>query len=56
MQVNGKVRGRLPLPRGTAESAAVAAALADPAVRKFTDGKQPRKIVFVPDRLVNVVI
>ncbi len=56
VQVNGKVRGRLQLPRGTPEDAAVAAALADPGVRKFTDGKQPRKIIFVPDRLVNLVI
>ncbi len=56
VQVNGKVRGRLPLPRGTTEEAAVKAALADPSVRKFTDGKQPRKIVFVPDRLVNLVV
>jgi leucyl-tRNA synthetase len=56
VQVNGKVRGRLALPRGTAEGVAVQAALADPAVRKFTDGKQPKKIVFVPDRLVNLVI
>ena len=56
VQVNGKVRGRLALPRGTSEEAAVQAALADPGVRKFTDGKQGRKIVFVPDRLVNIVI
>jgi leucyl-tRNA synthetase len=56
VQVNGKVRGRLALPRGTAEAVAVKAALADPGVRKFTDGKEPRKIVFVLDRLVNIVV
>jgi len=56
VQVNGKVRGRLQLPRGTDRAAAVKAALADQTVRKFTDGKEPKKVVFVPDRLVNVVI
>jgi leucyl-tRNA synthetase len=56
VQVNGKVRARLALARGTSEAVAVAAALADPSVRKFVDGKPPRKIVFVPDRLVNIVV
>jgi leucyl-tRNA synthetase len=56
VQVGGKVRGRLALPRGAPQETAVAAALADPGVRKFTGGKQPRKIVFVPDRLVNLVM
>jgi leucyl-tRNA synthetase len=56
VQVNGKVRARLKLPRGTTQEAAVAAALADPGVRRFTDGRQPRKVVFVPDRLVNLVV
>ena len=55
VQVNGKVRSRLRLARGTGQEAAVKAALADPQVRKFTDGKQPRKVIFVQDRLVNLV-
>jgi leucyl-tRNA synthetase len=56
VQVNGRVRSRLRLARGTGQDAAVKAALADPQVRKFIDGKQPRKVVFVPDRLVNLVV
>jgi leucyl-tRNA synthetase len=56
VQVGGKVRSRLKLARGTREEAAVAAALADPAVRRFTEGRAPRKVVFVPDRLVNLVV
>ena len=56
VQVNGKVRGRLKLARGTPQEAAVAAALAEPAVRKFTDGNAPKKVIFVPDRLVNLVV
>ena len=56
VQVNGKVRGRLKLARGTAEQEAVAAALADPGVRKFVDGKGIRKIIFVQDKLVSLVV
>ncbi len=56
VQVNGRVRARVRLPRGTSEAVAVAAARAEPGVRKFLDGQEPRKVVFVPDRLVNFVV
>jgi leucyl-tRNA synthetase len=56
VQVNGKVRARLAMPRGVAEEQAKHAALADEHVQRFVDGKQVRKVIFVPDRLVNLVI
>jgi leucyl-tRNA synthetase len=56
LQVNGKVRGRLSMPRGISESDARSAALADENVGKFIDGAQVRKVIFVPDRLINLVI
>jgi leucyl-tRNA synthetase len=56
VQVNGKVRARMPMPRGIAEAEARDAALADPHVQTFIDGKQLRKLIFVPDRLVNLVV
>ena len=56
VQVNGKVRGRMPLPRGIAEDAARAAAVADENVRRFMDDGELRKVIFVPDRLINLVI
>ena len=56
VQVNGKVRARLRSPRGTPQEAAVKVALADPSVLKFTAGAAPKKVVFVPDRLVNIVV
>ena len=56
VQVNGKVRSRVAMPRGASEADAVAAAQAEPAVAKFTEGKAPRKVIFVPDRLVNIVV
>jgi leucyl-tRNA synthetase len=56
VQVNGKVRARLAMPRGASEEDARTAALADENVRKWLDGKQLRKVIHVPDRLVNVVV
>ena len=56
MQVNGKLRARMPMPRGIAEAAARDAALADENVLKFIEGKQVRKTIFVPDRLLNLVV
>jgi leucyl-tRNA synthetase len=56
VQVNGKVRARLAMPRGITEDAARASALADENVSKFLNGGQVRKVVFVPDRLINLVV
>jgi leucyl-tRNA synthetase len=56
VQVNGKVRGRMQLARGTGQDAAVAAAKAEQGVRRFTDGKEIRKVVFVADKLVSIVV
>jgi leucyl-tRNA synthetase len=56
VQVNGKLRGTIDLPRDAAQDAATAAALALPAVAKALDGKPPRKTIVVPNRIVNVVV
>jgi len=55
VQVNGKVRSRITVPRDIAEDAAVVAALADPTVARFVAGA-PKKIIFVPGRLLNIVV
>jgi len=55
VQVNGKLRDTLVLPKGAAREAAEAAALASDKVLAFLDGKTPRKVIVVPDRLVNLV-
>jgi leucyl-tRNA synthetase len=54
VQVNGKVRSKLLVPRDITEEAAVVAALADPTVSKFVSGT-PKKIIFVRGRLLNIV-
>ena len=56
VQVNGKVRGRLvaavDMDRGDLE----AAALATESIQKYLDGKTVRKVIIVPNRLVNIAV
>ncbi len=56
VQVNGKLRAKLDLPAGAAKDVAEEAALANDNVQKFIDGKPIRKVIVVPDKLVNVVV
>jgi len=56
VQVNGKLRARLSVPRGAAEDDVVEAALADDGVRRHVDGRGIRKRVYVPDKLLNLVV
>jgi leucyl-tRNA synthetase len=56
VQVNGKVRGTLELPRGTAEAEALAAARAEPNVARFLEDVELRRVIHVPDRLLNLVV
>jgi leucyl-tRNA synthetase len=56
LQVNGKVRGRITMPVGLTEEQARATALENEAVRRHLDGKAPRKLIYVPGKLVNVVV
>ncbi|MCC6381121.1 MAG: leucine--tRNA ligase [Dehalococcoidia bacterium] len=56
VQVNGKVRDRLVLPADVGEAEAREAALASERVREWLDGREPRRVVYIPGRLVNVVM
>ncbi|MEP9402592.1 leucine--tRNA ligase [Sphingomonas sp. VNH70] len=55
VQVNGKLRDTIVLPKGAAKDVAEAAALASDKIVRALDGKAPRKVIVVPDRLVNIV-
>jgi leucyl-tRNA synthetase len=55
VQVNGKLRDTLSAPRGLDREAAEALALASDKVQRQLDGASPRKVIVVPDRLVNIV-
>jgi leucyl-tRNA synthetase len=55
VQVNGKLRGTVVLARDTDAATAETAALALPAVQRLLEGRAPRKIILVPNRIINVV-
>jgi leucyl-tRNA synthetase len=56
VQVNGKVRSRQHVPRGLAEDRLRELALEDPRAQAWTAGKAVRKVVVIPDKLVNIVV
>jgi leucyl-tRNA synthetase len=56
LQVNGKIRGRIHVPFGTAKEELERLALADPSTQPFIAGKQVVKVIVVPDKLVNIVV
>jgi leucyl-tRNA synthetase len=56
VQVNGKRRAEISVAKDADESTVLAIALADENVRRHLDGKEPRKVILVPGRLVNVVV
>jgi leucyl-tRNA synthetase len=56
IQVNGKLRTTLTLPAGLAPDIAEEKALADPTIKSYIGDRKIRKIIVVPDRVINVVI
>jgi len=56
VQINGKVKARIELPRDAGEDDAKAAALADEAIQKQMEGKNLRKFIFVPGRICNLIV
>jgi leucyl-tRNA synthetase len=59
LQINGKLRAALKVAAGAdraAIEAAALAALADPELAKFAEGRAPKKVIVVPGRLVNIVV
>jgi leucyl-tRNA synthetase len=56
VQVNGKVRDRIEVAVGISDEAAKAEALSSEAVQKYLEGKQPKKVVVVPGKLVSIVV
>jgi leucyl-tRNA synthetase len=56
VQVNGKLRDRVELPAEVNEEDAKAAAIASEGAQKFIEGKEIRKVIYIPGRLVNIVV
>lgn len=56
VMVNGKMRAKVKLPADMQQAEAVECALQEEAVKKWTDGKSMKKVVFVPKRIINLVV
>jgi leucyl-tRNA synthetase len=56
VQLNGKLRATMPLAKDAAKDAAEKAALALPEIVRALDGKAPKRVIVVPNRIVNVVV
>ena len=56
IQVNGKVRGKVLIPAGADPQAVERAALAIDNVRRFIGAGQVRKVILVPEKLINLVV
>jgi leucyl-tRNA synthetase len=56
VQVNGKLRGKVTVPADMAESDVKAAAMADERVQPYLVGQTVRKVIYVPGKLLNIVV
>jgi leucyl-tRNA synthetase len=56
VQVNGKRRGEIEVATGAAEDSVKAAALAQDGVIRALEGKAPKRVIVVPNRIVNIVV
>jgi leucyl-tRNA synthetase len=55
VQVNGKVRDRIMLPVGTDEDHVRQTVLARPRIVELLNGGQPRKVIYIPGRILSIV-
>ncbi len=56
VQVNGKVRQKLSVPAGIDEESLKAQSLEDPRIQEWTNGKEVKKVIVVPKKLINIVV
>ena len=56
VQVNGKVRDRLVLPASAGEAEAREAAFASPKIGDWLGGKEARRVIYIPGKLLNIVV
>jgi leucyl-tRNA synthetase len=56
VQINGKMRGKVTVEADASEDAVVTAAKADENVARHLEGKTVRKVIYVPNRMVNLIV
>jgi leucyl-tRNA synthetase len=56
IQINGQVRGHTTVSAGVSEDEMESAALDEPSIRERLDNQEPKKVIVVPEKLVNIVV
>jgi leucyl-tRNA synthetase len=56
IQINGKMRGKVILPTGATEEVVRAAALGDEKIETALGGSEVKRVIFIPDKLLNLVV
>jgi leucyl-tRNA synthetase len=56
VQINGKMRGKVEVPTGANQEEAMQAALSNANVEKQVAGKEVSKVIFVPQKILNVIV
>ncbi len=56
VQINGKLRGELNLAIGKSQDEVVASALADPKIQAHLTGKELKRVIYIPDKLLSLVV
>ncbi len=56
VSVNGKMRAKISFPADASKEEVEAGALAHEVIQKWMDGKEPRKVIVVPKKIVNIVV
>ncbi len=56
VQVNGKVRGKIVIPFGASQEEAFEIAKGNENIAKYIEGKEIRKIIYIPNKLLNIVV
>ena len=55
-QINGKVRDKSTFPKGVSQPDVEATAFASPAIQRYTTDTAPKKVIFIPNKLLNIVV
>lgn len=56
VQINGKVRGDITLPKGSNEEEAVNMALENKNISKWSEGKEIKKVIYIPGKILNLIV
>ena len=56
IQINGKVRDKIEVQKGISEKEAKELALSQEKIKKWLENKKPKKIIYIPNRLINLVV